>query len=112
MSYGLLALAVRAGRIFTALPSHFDDGIGPVVRPSFSFETIWAVSSTMFSKLPLTSSIAPLSPRLLNRQQAAAYCKPFANNVLELGAVGNATATASRHDPLGPQSYRLRLRRN
>lgn len=74
MSYGLLALAVRAGRIFTALPSHFDDGIGPVVRPSFSFETIWAVSSTMFSKLPLTSSIAPLSPRLLNRQQAAAYC--------------------------------------
>jgi predicted DNA-binding transcriptional regulator AlpA len=28
----------------------------------------------MFSKLPLTSSITPLSPRLLNRRQAAAYC--------------------------------------
>lgn len=76
MSRGLSAwvLAVRARRIFTAPLNHFGDGIGPAIRPSFSYETIWAVSSTMFSKPPLTSSTTALSPRLLNRQQAAAYC--------------------------------------
>src|SRR3954452_4689661 len=74
MSDGLFAraLALRASRIFTLL-SDCDDGIGPAVWPSLSCETVWAVSSAMLSKPPLTST-TPLSPRLLNRQQAAAYC--------------------------------------
>jgi hypothetical protein len=59
-------------------------------------------------------------PRVIDAAQSALAESPasrcvlqsFANNILELGAVGKATAAASRHDPLGLESYRLRLGRN
>lgn len=38
--------------------------------------------------------------------------QPLANHVLELGWIRKAAATASRHEPLGPESYRLRIGRN